>query len=73
MMIGDDQQQQDDQVEHAMVLGENFTPPPLVNVDVSEDLLATHITETRKPCSGCQWEFRIVLSGHSLILMQVAT
>ena len=47
-MIGDDQQQQDDQVEPAMVLGENFTPPPVVNVDVSEDLLATHISRDKK-------------------------
>ena len=47
-MIGDDQQQQDDQVEPAMVLGEDFTPPPLVNVDVSEDLLAAHISRDKK-------------------------
>ena len=48
MMIGDDQQQQDDQVEPAMVLGEDFTPSPLVNVEVSEDLLAAHISRDKK-------------------------
>ena len=48
MMIGDDEEQQDDQVEPALVLGENFTPPPLVNVDVSEDLLAAHVSRDKK-------------------------
>ena len=48
MMVGDDHQQQDDQVEPAMVRGENFTPPPLMNVEVSEDLLATHVSRDKK-------------------------
>ena len=47
-MIGDDPHQQDDQVEPAMVLGENCSPPPQVNVDVSEELLAIHISRDKK-------------------------
>ena len=31
-----------------MVLGEDFQPPPVVNVDMSESLLATHITHEKK-------------------------
>ena len=31
-----------------MVLGEDFEPSPVVNVDGSEDLLATHITREKK-------------------------
>ena len=48
MMIGDDQQQQDDQPHPAMVLGEDLQPPAVVRVDVSEDLLATHISHEKK-------------------------
>ena len=49
MMIGDDQQQQqDDQQEHVCVLGEDFQPPAVVNVDVSEDLLAAHVSRDKK-------------------------
>ena len=44
MMITDEQQQQDDQPDGVLVLGEDFQPPAVVNVDVSEDLLATHIS-----------------------------
>ena len=50
-MIGDDQQdQQGNEVDSPMVLGEDFTPPPNfeVNVDGSEDLLAAHISRARK-------------------------
>ena len=47
MMIADEQQQ-DEQPEGAMVLGEDFQPTPLVNTDGSEDLLATHITREKK-------------------------
>ena len=48
MMIGDDQQHQDDQPDPAMVLGEDLQPPAVVNVDVSEDLLAAHISRDKK-------------------------
>ena len=47
MMIGDDQQQ-DDQQEPVCVLGEDFQPPAVVNVDVSEYLLAAHISPDKK-------------------------
>ena len=43
-----DEHQQDEQPEGVMVLGEDFQPPPIVNVDSSEDLLATHITRDKK-------------------------
>ena len=48
MMIADDQQQQDDQPEGAMLVGEDFQPRPVVNVDVREDLLATHFSRDKK-------------------------
>ena len=64
MMIGDDQQQQDDEQEPAMVLGEDLQPPDVVSVDVSEDLLATHISHEKKTLFGCQWVCRIVMCGH---------
>ena len=48
LMIADDQQQQDDQPESSMLLGENFQPPPVVTVNVREDLLATHISKDKK-------------------------
>ena len=47
MMIAGEQQQ-DEQPDGAMVLGEDFQPPRLVNVDVSEDLLATQIPREKK-------------------------
>ena len=43
MMIADEQQQEE-QPNGTMVLGEDFQPSPGGNGDVSEDLLATHIT-----------------------------
>ena len=48
MMVGDEQQEHDDQVEPAMVLGQDFTPTPLGNVDVSEELLAAHISRDKE-------------------------
>ena len=48
MMIGDDQQQQDDQHDPVMVLGEDLQPPAVVSVDLSEDLLAAHISPEKK-------------------------
>ena len=48
MVIGDDQQQQDDQEEPVLVFGEDLQPPAVVNVDVSEDLLAAHISPNKK-------------------------
>ena len=47
-MISDDQQQQDDQPDPAMVLGEDLQPPAVVRVDVSDDLLAAHISPEQK-------------------------
>ena len=46
MMIADEAQQAD-QPKGAMVLGEEFLHPAVVNVDVSEELLATHITREK--------------------------
>ena len=48
MLITDEQQQQDDPPESALVLGEDFLPGAVVNVDVSEDLLAAHISPEKK-------------------------
>ena len=39
-----DEQQQAGQPDCAMVLGEDFQPPPVVNVDENDDLVARHIT-----------------------------
>ena len=47
MMISDEQHQ-DQQPEGALVLGEDFQPQPVLNVDSSEDLLANHITREKK-------------------------
>ena len=66
----DEQQQQDDQPDVAMVLGEDFQHPAVVNVDVSEDLLATHISRDKKTLLGCQWDCKIALYGVSSILVQ---
>ena len=49
MMIADDQQQQDDQQEPVLVLGEDLQQPAVVTVDVSDDLLAAHISRDKKP------------------------
>ena len=46
MMLADDQQEE--QPDGAKVLGENFQLPPVVNVDVSDELLARHITREKK-------------------------
>ena len=43
MMIADEQQKAK-QPDRAMVMGEVFQPTPLVNVDLTEELLANHIT-----------------------------
>ena len=43
-----DEQQKDEQPEGAMVLGEDFQPPAVLNVDMNEDVLATHITPEKK-------------------------
>ena len=40
--------QQDEQPECAIVLCEDFQSPPVVLVDGSDDLFATHITRERK-------------------------
>ena len=48
MMITDEQQQQDDQPDSAMVLGDDFQTPNVVNVNVTEDLLAAHISPYKK-------------------------
>ena len=48
MMIGDEQQQQDDQQDPVLVLGEDLQPPAVVNVDVSEDLLAAYVIHDKK-------------------------
>ena len=61
MMIGDDQQQQDDQPDPVLVLGEDLQPPAVVNVDVSEDLLAAHISRDKKTLFGCQWDCKTAL------------
>ena len=47
MIVGE--HPQEEQPDCAMVLGEDFQPPPVVNVDMSEDLLVTHITREKKP------------------------
>ena len=47
MRIGDEQQQ-DEQADGVMLLGEDFQPPPVGTVDVSEELLATHINKEKK-------------------------
>ena len=62
MMIADEQQQ-DEQPDGAMVLGEDFQPTPVVNVDVSEELLATPITRERKLYFGCRLVYRIARLG----------
>ena len=51
-MIGDDQQQHDDQQEPNCVLGEDFQPPAVGNVEVSEDLLAAHISRGKNTLFG---------------------
>ena len=61
MMIADDHH--DDQHELGLVLGEEFQPPAVVNVDVSEDLLAAHINRDKKNIFGCQCGCRIALFG----------
>ena len=53
-MIGNDQQQQDDQQDPVLVLGEDLQPRAVVSVDVSEDLLAAHISPEKKTLFGCQ-------------------
>ena len=45
-MIGDDQQ--DEQPEGAMVMGEDFHPLAVLNVDVKDQVLAMHITREKK-------------------------
>ena len=60
-MIGDDQQQQADQQEPVLVLGEDFKHPAVVNMDVSEDLLAAHISRDKKTLFGCQWVYKTAL------------
>ena len=62
-MIADEQQQQDDQQEPVLVLGEDFQPPAVVNADVSEDLLAAHISRDKKTFFGYQWVCRIARFG----------
>ena len=47
MRIGDEQQQ-DEQADGVMLLGEDFQPPPVGTVDVSEELFGTHITKEKK-------------------------
>ena len=47
MMISDEQQQ-DEQPQGAMVLREDFQPPPVVYLDVSDDILTTLITREKK-------------------------
>ena len=73
MMIADEQLQQDDQSDPVMVLGEDFQPSPVVNVDVSEDLLAAHISRDKKTFFRFQCESKIARYGHLLILVQAAT
>ena len=60
-MITDEQQQEDEQPESAMVLGDDFQPPAVVNVDVSEDLLAAHISRDKKTLFGSLWDCKIAL------------
>ena len=43
-----DEQQQDEQQDGAMVQGEDFQLPPVVNDDGSEDLSATPMTREKK-------------------------
>ena len=64
MIIADDPQQQDDQQEPVLVLGEDFQPPAVVNVDVSEDLLAAHISHDKNTLFGFQSDYRIAMFGH---------
>ena len=47
-MIAHEEQQQNYQSDGAMLRGEDFKPPAVVNVDVSEDLLATNISRDKK-------------------------
>ena len=47
MMITEEPQQYE-QPDSAMVLDEDFQAPLVVNVDMSEDLLATHMTPQKK-------------------------
>ena len=65
MMIGDDQQQQGDQFEPAMGLGEEFPHQPLVTVDASEDHLAGHISPNKKTlfCVSVGVQYRTVWAG----------
>ena len=58
-MIPDEQQQQDHQHEPVLVLTEDFQPPAVVNLDVSEDLLAAHISRDKKPLFGCKWDCKM--------------
>ena len=46
-----------------MMLGEDFQPPPVVNVDWSEELLAMHINRERKTLFWVPGEYRIELCG----------
>ena len=72
MMIADEQQQENDQPDPLMVLGEDFPAPAVVNVDVSENLQAAHISPDKKTLFGSQWEYRIAPYGHLSIPVQAA-
>ena len=72
LIITDELQQHDDQPDSAMMLGEYFQPPAVVNLDVSEDLLAAQHNPHKKTLFCYQWESKIALYGPLLILVQVA-
>ena len=46
MMLAEEHEEE--QPAGSIMLAEDFQPPPVVNVDVSDDLLATHITREKK-------------------------
>ena len=46
-MLAEDQQQ-DEKLECERKLGEDLHPPPVVNAEGSEDLLARHISREKK-------------------------
>ena len=61
MMIADDQKHE--QPEVALVLGKDFRPTPVVNVDVSEEHLAKHISREKKTLLWLSVRVQIAVCG----------
>ena len=72
MKITDDHQQQDDQADGAMLLGEDIPPLAVVNVDDSEDLLDTHISPDKETLFLVPGGVQDRTYGPSFILVQAA-